>query len=153
MGNLTAKMPQNVKTSLILFGISIVLGIISHQFLSKSLDAYVAEIQQQYAQGVPQNSAATEGGKIGGYIGFLLNIFLLYMVYKGKNWARIVILVLGVLGIFVIIFSVLPILMRIDKVLLFFYAISCLLQIIALILLFTPSARPWFVKPKEEEGV
>ncbi|MBN3662234.1 MAG: hypothetical protein FQY80_04420 [Ornithobacterium rhinotracheale] len=82
-----------------------------------------------------------------------MNIFLLYMVYKGKNWARLVILVLGVLGIFVIIFSVLPILMRIDKVLLFFYAISCLLQIIALILLFTPSARPWFVKPKEEEGV
>lgn len=88
MGNLTAKMPQNVKTSLILFGISIVLGIISHQFLSKSLDAYVAEIQQQYAQGVPQNSAATEGGKIGGYIGFLLNIFLLYMVYKGKKLGK-----------------------------------------------------------------
>ena len=74
---------------------------------------------------------------------FLILAFLIFMISLGQNWARILFLVLFVLG-------VVPTIMGIPKTLNISLAagmlstIQLVLQAVSAVLFFTPSAGPWF---------
>lgn len=74
--------------------------------------------------------------------------FFIYMIGKGKNWARITFLVLFIIGIP---FSVLPaiVLLVTNPISAMFTAGITILQLIALIFLFQKSSSDWFHSMKK----
>ena len=71
--------------------------------------------------------------------------FLNYMVLRGKNWARIIFLVMYLFGIIPYILT-LPHSFHLSVISGTASVIQSVLQLIALVLFFSASARPWFKK-------
>jgi hypothetical protein len=71
--------------------------------------------------------------------------FLNYMVLRGKNWARITFLVMDLFGIIPFILA-LPHSFSLSIIFGMTGVIQSALQLIALVLFFSASAKPWFKK-------
>ncbi|HZL13225.1 MAG TPA: hypothetical protein VFC85_03695 [Verrucomicrobiae bacterium] len=77
-----------------------------------------------------------------GFFTLLIMAWLTYKTNQGRNWARITFLVLYIIGIIVSI----PIFLKSPFSItnLGIYILHAILQVIALIMLFSRKARPWF---------
>jgi hypothetical protein len=73
---------------------------------------------------------------------------LTYKISAGRNWARITFLVLFLFSVAPSL-SVLPALLHVSLVAGITNILQSALQLIALVLVFTPSANPWFKKRAE----
>lgn len=129
--------PDSVSTALILLWISIAIGVIrSVMEFSNSL------------------GLATASGFGSGYVIFVTLFtfafiaFFIYMIGKGKNWARITFLVLFIIGIP---FSVLPAIYSLitNPVSGMLGAGQTILQLIALVFLFQKPSSDWFKSMKK----
>jgi len=71
----------------------------------------------------------------------LLGAFLIYMVYKGKNWARITFLILFVVGI----------ILNIENMILWFFAVQILLALYLLEIVLTITALYFLLQDKSSK--
>jgi hypothetical protein len=144
--------PQPVRTAYILYVVSAVLGLvgfaISLAFLPAATAAAEQQLQGQNTQGVDVHAIAVGtaigAAVIGGIIAIafaVLTIVFAAKMRKGRNWARIVLLVfaaLHVLGLIGLVAGATPIL---SAVLSLLVAITAA---IAAILSFLPESSAWF---------
>jgi hypothetical protein len=92
-------------------------------------------------------TATLVGGLIGGLIGFLIAMWFIGKVSAGRNWARIVILVLMLLGI-ASLPMLWPYLGAATPIQLIVGATQQVLTLVVLILVFTSPGKFWF-RPRE----
>ena len=149
--------PRQVQTAYRLYVASAVLGLIAFVVSLFLLPAAVAAAEQQLqgrtTNGVDVHSIAVGGAIAGAVIGGLVAIayFVLTLVFaakmrRGRNWARIVLLVfaaLHVLGLVGVATGATPVLTALLSVLV------TVLSVIAAVLTFLPESSAWFRSMKE----
>jgi hypothetical protein len=82
--------PKSVSTAVFLLYIALILGIIG---------GLIAIFSQSAAQGMPAQQMSPAGGIIAIIIVALINWFFIFKIGRGRNWARIVYLILFILGV------------------------------------------------------
>ncbi|TXF79216.1 hypothetical protein [Chryseobacterium sp.] len=125
--------PQKTKTGISILIITLILG-----FLNVMLTEFLTDIK----------SLSSAQGVFTTFFTFLIIGFLIYEMNKGKNWARITFLILTVLGLFFLPFT-LPMLFEQSLVIGSLSSINGILQIAALILIFSGESNKWF---KQEDN-
>ena len=139
--------PKQVVTAIYLLYISLVIGLVSGliNIFSGNIEATVA------AQG---GAAQATPGRISQVIMLVIILVIMWLIYfcisKRQNWARILFLVLYVLGAVAWVFS-LKQMAATSVLMLILSCINMALGLMALILLFTPNGNQWFRRVKNSE--
>lgn len=79
-----------------------------------------------------------------------ITAWLIYKISSGRNWARLVFLIMFIIGIITMAFSVSQLIetFNYSKVISFLTLVTSLLQVIGLILLFSKEGNTWFTTQK-----
>lgn len=94
--------PQAVRLGIGAFAATLLLSVISSVVTFSDVDGFIAQVQQA-SPGVEISESAARAGLIGGaafgLVIVALQVLFLWFAWQGRNWARIVLWVLGGLGV------------------------------------------------------
>jgi len=133
----TPQKPPKVRTAITLLIATIALSIIFTLLFTPS---------QAAANNVP-----VEAALIGALGGQLFVVFLVWMIARGRNWARITMLVLLLLGL-PMVFTQLPAMFGVSPIATLLSVASWGLQGVALVLLFLKDSSSWFAACKAQRA-
>ncbi len=121
------------------------VGFIASFFTTSMTKSYLA------AQGMPPEAiAAASGGMtmVMAFIGMALNLLCLYFIAKGKNVARIIWLVLVVLGVLSVLISV-AMVFKVSMVLGLFMLVFQLATLAGTVMMWLQPSSDWFKQMQE----
>ncbi len=123
--------PQTVKLSVKLLIVSIAIAVLN--FLSTLLSA---------------NPAVSFASMSAGFVfGILILSFLVYQINAGKNWARILLVVLIVIGMFTIPLDIIAF-FKFNQLLAIIISVQTIIELAAVGLLMTKQSNEWFKAKK-----
>ena len=117
-----------------------VIGFIASFFTTSMMKTYLS------AQGMPPEAVAAAGGgmtMVMTVIGLALNLLCLYFIAKGKNVARIIWLVLIVLGLLSVLISV-PMFFKISVVMALLLLVLQLASLAGTVMMWLQPSSDWF---------
>ena len=122
-----------------------VIGFIASFFTTSMMKTYLS------AQGMPPEAVAAAGGgmtMVMTVIGLALNLLCLYFIAKGKNVARIIWLVLIVLGLLSVLISV-PMFFKISVVMALLLLVLQLASLAGTVMMWLQPSSDWFKQMQE----
>jgi hypothetical protein len=131
------KKPQAVTIAVMLYIASLFLGV---GVMMLDYDYMVAQMQMPAA-----------GLYVAMIVSILITLLLIWKISQGRNWARIVMLVLFVFGSYTAFTTTMQSFER-STLLGLLQTAQMLIQIAALVLIFIPPGSEYFKKPEEAEG-
>lgn len=140
MDTITVKRPAAVITAVVILSILLIIGLVAG--LLRVTDSTIA------------STVSAKVNDIGLFIGTCIAGWFVYKIYRGRNWARIVYLILFILGTLSSFHDFVRLLhesVNLDVVVLFVYMLmGFVAQIVALVLLFSGPGSRWFRSTKTQ---
>ena len=121
-----------------------VVGFIASFFTTRMTQNYLT------AQGMPADVVAASGSGmtvVMAVVGLALNLLCLYFIAKGKNVARIIWLVLVVLGLISVLLAM-GLFFKISVMLGLFALVSQLANLVGTVMMWLPASSDWFKEMK-----
>lgn len=134
MNDVTTSRPQHVTTAVIILGLALIYGLV------------VAAVKVSLVMPPETPQMVATVGMAFALVTFCIGAFFIFMIFKGKNWARIIFLILFILGAVFALPTAIGMFQR-APVMGMLSLIGLAARIVALVLLFTAASNEWFRKP------